>query len=210
MIRTIQAAIIVVGLVIGGFVFYPVWRAEQAAALEGDLLGAEMVFTDGAKRGFPMVQIGRGTTFVMTPDGVSDIFPFFKDSGVRIETGKMGPLLTTIIRDRNGNLVAEIRRNHWKVYAQYCADKNYTKDALEIQDSAGHVVLQSKILPMTIQIQGEWWDTQGGGVRMVELPDPRMGSQVLPMNRQNQHTEALIEPMFEYPSKDHWGEPVKK
>ena len=147
---------------------------------------------------------------MMTPDGVSDIFPFFKDSGVRIETGKMGPLLTTIIRDRNGNLVAEIRRNHWKVYAQYCADKNYTKDALEIQDSAGHVVLQAKILPMTIQIQGEWWDTQGGGVRMVELPDPRMGSQVLPMNRQNQHTEALIEPMFEYPSKDHWGEPVKK
>jgi len=209
-IRAIQAAAVLTAVVIGGFGLYPLWRAEQAAALEGDLPGAEMAFADGSKRGFPMVQIGEGTIFVMTPDGVSDIFPFFKDSGVRIEPGKMGPLLTTIIRDRNGNLVAEIRRNHWKVYPLFCADKNYTKDAIEIQDSAGHVVLQVKILPMTIRIQGEWWDTQGSGVRMMQLPDPKAGSQVVRMNRQNQHTDALIQPMFKYPSKAHWGELTKK
>jgi hypothetical protein len=151
-IRTIQAATVIVGVVVGGTVFYPLWKAEQAANVEGNLPGAGMVFADDAKRGFPMVQIGRGTTFVMTPDGVSDIFPFFKDSGVKVETGKIGPLLTTTIRDRNGNLVAEITRNHWRVYPQYCADKNYSKDALEVRDSAGHVVLQVKILPATVQI----------------------------------------------------------
>ncbi len=182
------------------------WREEKAAAQEGDLPGAGMAFTDDLKRGFPMVQIGNGTIFVMTPDGVSDIFPFFQDSGVRIEWGKRAPLLTTVVRDRNGNLVSEIKKNHWRVYPLFCADKNYTKDALEVQDSAGHVVLQVRILPGKIQIQGEWWDTQGSGVRMMQLPDPKAGSQVVRMNRQNQHNEALVQPMFEYPSKDHWGE----
>jgi hypothetical protein len=33
-----------------------------------------------------------------------------------------------------------------------------------------------------------------------------VGSVVVRMNRQNQHLEELIEPIFEYPSKDHWGE----
>jgi hypothetical protein len=189
---------------------YDQWREERAAAQEGDLPGAGMIFTDGLKRGFPMVQIGKGTIFVMTPDGVSDIFPFFKDSGVKIEWGKKGPLLTTVVRDRNGNLVAEVKKNHWKIYPLFSADKNYTKDALEVQDSAGHVVLQVRILSGTIQIQGEWWDTQGSGVRMMQLPDPKAGSQVVRMNRQNQHNDALLEPMFEYPSKDRWGEVVKE
>ena len=198
------------GVAIGGAIFYPLWNAEQASNVEGDLVGAEQVFDDDAKRGFPMVQIGRGTGFIMSPDGVSEIFPFFKDSGVKIETGKIGPLLTTTIRDRNGNLVAEVTRNHWRVYPQYSVDKNYSKDALEVQDSAGHVVLQVKILPMTIQIQGEWWNTQGAGIRMLENPDPSTGSTVMPMNYRNQHSEALIKPMFKYPSKYHWNEFAKR
>jgi hypothetical protein len=189
---------------------YDQWREEKAAAQEGDLPGAGMVLTDGVNRGFPMVQIGKGTSFIMTPNGVSDMFPFFRDSGVKIEWGKKGPLLTTVVRDRNGNLVAEVKKNHWKVYPLFCADKNYTKDALEVQDSAGHVVLQVRILPGKIRIQGEWWDTQGSGVRMLQLPDPKAGSQVVRMNRQNQHDDALIEPIFAYPSKDHWNELVDK
>ena len=191
-------------------IFWPTareeWRAEQAALPEGNLVGAGPVIEDGKQHGFPMVQIGEGTNFVMTPDGVSDIFPFFKDAGVKIEWGKTGPLLTTIVRDRNGNLVAEITRNHWKVCSLYCADKNYAKDAIEIKDSAGHVILQVRILPGTIRIQGEWWDTQGRGVRMVQQPDPKMGSMVIPMNRQNQFNDSLIKPIFEYSSKEHWGE----
>jgi hypothetical protein len=61
------------------------WREEQAALPEGNLVGAGPVLEDGKQHGFPMAQIGEGTIFVMTPDGVSDIFPFFKDAGVKIE-----------------------------------------------------------------------------------------------------------------------------
>jgi len=142
---------------------------------------------------------------------VADIFPFFQDSGVKIELGNKGEaLLTTPIRDRNGNLVAEITRNHWRIYPLYSSDKNYTDDALEVKDSAGHVVLQVKILPKTktIQLQGEWWNTQGSGIRLLRpaVVQPGTGSETVYMNRQNQHLEALIKSMFQYPSKEHWRE----
>lgn len=148
--------------------------------------------------------------FFMTPDGTPDIMPFFKDSGVRIEWGYKGwPLLTSPVRDRNGNLLAEITRNHWRVYPQYCADKNYSKEALEIKDSAGHVVLQVKIHSDRIELQGEWWNTQGNGIRLV-APQPGAppsdGAEIAYLGRQQQHLESLIHPMFEYPGKDHWQE----
>jgi hypothetical protein len=184
------------------------WREEKAAALEGDLIGAGPVVDDGKPHGFPMLQTGE-TTFIMTPDGVRDIFPFFPDSGVRIEWGARGwPLLTTTVRDHNENLVAEVIRNHWRVYPAYSAERNYTNDTLEVQDEAGHVVLQVRILRDRILLLGEWWDVQGNGVRIMKpaVVTPSDGSRVVRMNPQNQHLDELIQPIFEYPSKDHWGE----
>jgi hypothetical protein len=91
--------------------------------------------------------------------------------------------------------------------SQYSIDKNFTDKALEIKDSAGHVVLQTElVLPNTIRLQGEWWNTEGQGVRMIKSPDPKYGGFVMRMNRENQHGDTLIEPMFEYPSKNHLGE----
>lgn len=194
------------------FVFWPLaksqWREEQAAMLEGDLIGAGPILDDGKLHGFPMMQIGE-TVFMMTPNGVRDIFPFFPDAGVRNEWGVKGwPLITTTVRDHNGNLVAEVVRNHWRVYPAYSADKNYTRDTLEILDAAGHVVLQVKILRDRILLLGEWWDVQGNGIRFMKptLVSPNNGSHVIRMNRLTQHLDELVQPIFEYPSKDHWGE----
>lgn len=182
------------------------WREEMAAVLVGDLTGAGAAISDDKPHGFPMLQVGE-TTWVMTPNGVADIFPFFPDSGVRIEWGLRGPLFSTHVRDRNGNLVAEVTRNHWRVYPLYSAEKNYTEDALEVEDSAGHVVLQVRISPDRIRLQGEWWDTQGNGIRLVGVRPPAPGgSLVVRLNRQNQSTESLVQPIFQYPSRDHWGE----
>lgn len=202
----------VFSLVFAGSLFptvgYSQWREEKAAALEGDLTGAGPAVEDGKPHGFPMLQIG-GTTFVMTPNGVRDIFPFFPDSGVRIEWGTKGwPLFTTTVRDHNGNLVAQVIRNHWRVYPSFSAEKNYTKDTLEVQDTAGHIVLQVQILPGEILLLGEWWDTQGNGIRLMKpsVATPNDAAHVIRMNRQTQHLDELIQPIFEYPSKDHWGE----
>jgi hypothetical protein len=187
-------------------VAYPQWKEEMADKTEGDLIGAGLTLNDSQQHGFPTLQIGQ-TVFVMTPNGVADIFPFFPDAGVRIEWGKKSPLFTTHVRDRNGNLVVEVIQNHWRVYPMYAAEKNYKRDALEVQDSAGHLVLQTRILPDRIALQGEWWDTQGRGIRLRNAPEnSTQGSEVDYLGRQNQHIESLIKPMFLYPSKEHWRE----
>lgn len=178
------------------------WKAEQAALLEGDLIGAGQILDDGKTHGFPNVQIGQ-TTLIMTPNGTPVVSPFFPDAGVRSEWGKISPLFSTTIRDVDGHLIATVARNHWQVYPPYFGDKNYTKTALEIKNSAGHVVLRVRILLNAIDLQGEWWDTEGKGIRMVGSLN---GSLVMPLGVRNQHDEALIQPMFEYPSKYHWGE----
>jgi hypothetical protein len=110
-------------------------------------------------------------------------------------------------------LVAEIKQNRWHVYPSYSVDKNYTKDTLEVLDNSGHVALQVRVLPDRILVQGEWWDIEGSGVRLLkpkvgqpEVGQTKTGSLVIRMGRQMQHLEELIRPMFEYPSKDHWGE----
>jgi hypothetical protein len=206
----IVATFVLVCIFVGSFwpTAYAQWREEQAAALEGDLIGAGAAINDGKPHGFPLLQMGE-SVIVMTPVGVADIMPFFPDAGIRIEWGlKSLPLLTTTVRDYNGNLVAEVVRNHWRVYPTYCADKNYTEDALEVKDTAGHVVLQVRILKDRVLLLGEWWDNQGNGVRLMRplVTTPTKGSGIVRMNRQNQFLNELVQPIFKYPSKDHWGE----
>jgi hypothetical protein len=116
-------------------------------------------------------------------------------------------LLSTTIRDAEGHTVASIDKNHWKVFAPFCADKNYTNDGmtLEILDSSLHVVFQLKFASDAVQIQGEWWDNQGNGKRI--LKDARgPGSVVEFLGPRQKKNEDLIKPMFVYPSSEHWQE----
>ena len=131
---------------------------------------------------------------------------WLQDAGLKVEFGREGLLVTTPIRDEYGNLIVDVVRNHWTVYSEHCLDKNSTREALEVLDRGGHVVLQinliSDIFP-TIQIQGEWWDDQHTGRRLVKAND-RKGGYVIGLTPSNQHNDQLIEPIFEYPSKYHW------
>jgi hypothetical protein len=142
------------------------WRGKMAAALEGDLRGAGEIFTDGKVRGVPGIEMGDGGSFLwmLPPKPGQPVQPYFvpfPDAEFRTEYGKAGPLVSTTIRDGDGHIVAVMDSNHWNVYLPYCSDKNYTDDALEILDASFHVVLQIKIYPNVVQVQGEWWDNQG-------------------------------------------------
>jgi hypothetical protein len=186
-------------------------REEMAAALEGDLRGATEVFDDGKLRITPMVQIGTTETILMLIPS-NQLEPYFKpfpDAEFRVEFGRRGPVVSTTVRDSGGHIIATINKNHWRVYPPFCQEKNYTEDALEILDSSLHVVLQVKLLLDRVQVQGEWWDNQGHGIRISKSPDPKRG-QVAPLGPQIKRNEALIQHMFKYPSKYHWQEFVEK
>jgi len=97
-------------------------------------------------------------------------------------------------RDRSGNLVANVKDNHWDVSdsKQSCWDKNYTNDALEVKDGRGRVVLQVRLLADGVRLQAEWHDENGK--LLLQFTD-------------NRYTDYDgIAPLFKYPSSDHWGE----
>jgi len=179
----------------------------MAAALEGDLRGAGKVFDDGKLRITPMVQIGTTESILMLipSNQLEPYFTPFPDVDFRVEYGMLGPVVSTTVRDRHGHIVATINKNHWRVYPPFCQEKNYTEDALEVLDNSLHVVLQVKLLLDRVQVQGEWWDNQGHGLRISKSPDSKRG-QVAHLGPLIKGKEALIQPMFQYPSKHHWQE----
>lgn len=187
------------------------YAEDNANALDGDLHGAGEVFADGKSRGVPAVEIGDSESilYIAPPKPGEPVQPYFvpfPDAEFKTEYGKSGPLVSTTVRDGDGHIVATIENNHWNVYLPYCSDKNYTDDALEILDASLHVVLQIKIYPNTVQVQGEWWDNQGKGLRIVKSPlKSKPGGVVLPLSQRDRKNEVLIKPMFRYPSKYHWG-----
>jgi hypothetical protein len=190
---------------------YEKWREEMATATEGDLIGSGGdLLVNGM---IPPLQIGNSyPILIMTPKaGAEPYVKPFPDAEFLVEAGVYSPLISTTVKDRFGNLMVEITRNHWRVYPQFCPDKNYTKYAFECKDTAGHVLLQVQILPGVpsfplphVQVQGEWWSTEERGVRIV-VDNSGQGS-AIPIILQDQKLDHLIKPLFKYPGKDHWQE----
>lgn len=188
------------------YFMWPVYCSQHAALMEGELKGADAGIAPNSP--YPWVQVGTSKSiFIMTPDGIGKpYFAPFSDAKFWVEMGNQGPLVSTTVRNRFGEVVVEVSRNHWVVYPSYSLDKNSTSTALEVKDSGGHVVLQLKLtwehrFPV-IQVQGEWWNDEQKGIRI--LTSNGVNGEVIPLVLKNQHNDELIGEIFEYPSKYHW------
>lgn len=205
---------------------YPIYRQyikQEAATLEGDITAGEKA---GSNRNLELGDSGAILSFNPYASGVmlhvyDDKFrnetgkeapqiKFLYDAGLRIEMGDNGPEISTPIRDRSGQIIAEISKNHWKVAPfPQCWDKNHTKNSLEVLDSSGHVVMQVKLLPDRVQLQGEWHDQFGHGVQMLKCKTESGGGgcwALWPTPEREQAVREFIKPIFKYPSSEHLGE----
>lgn len=96
-------------------------------------------------------------------------------------------VLTTQIRDSNGDLIGKIDDNHWYIYSpQFIVDRNFTDNSLEILDLKGNPTFQVQIEGNTVHIAGYYYKQEGG------LPD-FIGP-------------WINNPLFVYPSVYHRGE----
>ncbi len=177
---------------------YSAWRAEKAAETSGVLIAVGDGRDHSGER--PEVQLGQGaSTFVLDllQNQAMNLFGLPQDT-VRVKKAGGEVLLSTTVRDGAGNLVVEIVDNHWTVSPSKtnCWDKNYTQDSLEVKDGRGRVVLQVRLLPNRIQIQGEWPNLNAPGKPNVIYEDGQFSER------------DGITPRFKYPSELYWGERV--
>jgi hypothetical protein len=115
--------------------------------------------------------------------------------------------VSTTIRDSSGEIEAQLERNEWKVSPFPTTwDRNYNDDSLEVIDTQHHpprVVLQVRVLPDRIRLQGEWWD-KNRGIRIVK--NPQGGGLIMHLWAEHDPDEPHIEPIFKYPSDQHLRE----
>jgi hypothetical protein len=144
------------------------------------------------------------------PEG-SPLFAIFNKYDITMEMidGKLK--VSTKVGNDKGDLLAEIIRNEWKVAPPPSTfDRNYSDDALEVRAANGRIVLQVRVLPDRVQLQGEWWDSPTVGLRLVKSNDPaHPGALIMRFGPGVPPGPPDIVPMFMYPSDLHLGEIAK-
>jgi hypothetical protein len=205
--RAYQGLTVFLVLAVASFPIYRQYRREMAGETTGYIAARhpQALLT-------PVIEFGdSGVKYQWRPS--DEPLRLLRDAGLSLQIGDDGIEISTVIRDRNDHLVVQIDRNRWAVQGSVSADKNYTDDALEVKDEGGHVVFQARILSDRIQLRGEWHDAFGGGVQIGECQESGriVGCvKLFGPNYPEKPNRILINPMFRYPSKDHWGELVKQ
>lgn len=209
--RTIQGLILVAGMGLEFIVLYPLWREEKAMATTGELEVDNSEDFDS----LPIISFGpEGDGVSWSWSGPKDE-PLMNIWGDRVIIRKVDGkiMLTTHVRDQDGKIVVDIDDNKWRVSPQsgISWDKNYSENALEVMDGRGQIVFQVVLVPNVVRIQGEWWTEDKRGARILR-PYPfdreKVGPVFVTLSPQSHPQEPHIEPIFRYPSREHWGEYV--
>ncbi len=215
-LRSLPIPIIVgLGAIIGGILFLLAYHFKpEVIPQHFGLLtpNRKMIFSAGANKTptetwIRALQIGDSETILVQIAGSKE--PLLKlPNGCFFELEIVDGQLkvSTIVRDKQGNVVAEIIRNEWKA-SKAAWDRNYSDDAFEIRDAAGHVVLQVRLYQDRVQLLGEWWGTDGTGARIIKAKN-ESGKMVgaFEMLTPSYNPPNPIEPLFEYPSETHLGQ----
>ena len=165
-VASIALSLLVIGLA--------VWaRPEVVPQYFGELIPQRTRFFSSAQLLRQMEFGSSGAILSASGPQGAPLINFFNRDALIVELIRNRVKVSTRIRDRKGEVVAEIIRNAWKVSPPPKTwDRNYNKHALEVVDAHGNVVLQIVVLADRIQVQGEWWGNERNGVRFVVSNDP--------------------------------------
>lgn len=199
----------------------------------GKLRGGTVTLLSTRQKVYPKLKLGNSDTFFhwRGPEG-QPLFTFLDDTAlaIRLENGELK--VSTKIRNKNGQLVAEIIGNEWKLKKEKLWDRNYNRSALEVKDEQGDVVLQVLMKEDYIQFAAKMYSSDGygfaigskefteedmrrhtrgeskilatqDGPREVKVGDITAALEKSPPGYP---LELFIEPIFKYPSDLHLGE----
>ena len=210
-------------------------QRQQIAKYSGVLKGPALTLLSPSQNIYPKLKLGNSNAFLFWqgPQG-QPIFRMFKDNElvIWIEDGRLK--VSTQIRDCHGELIAEIIGNDWKLRKDNLWDRNYDKNALEVRDAKGDVILQIVLQEDYIQFAAKMYSRNGDGfgigtetftqedirrheeksLKIVAASDgPKevtVGdvTGVMEVRPPGQSLMLMIEPIFRYPSDLHLGERI--
>ena len=193
-------------------VLFALWLEPQKVGASAGVVSSERELFSSSHPVKVRFEIGQsGDIAEITGPTPAFNFLFSKNSVLRIEVldGKL--LVSTQMRDSHGNLIAEVIQNEWRV-SPAAWDKNYNDNAFEVRNAEGKIVLQVRVLPDRIQLQGDWPTGNGHFVRLVDSGKHNVpvGSRGLILQYDGKDDPHLpqIKPLFQYPSDLHLGELV--
>ena len=180
---------------------------------------------------YPKMKLGNSDTFFnwQGPQG-EPILQFFGDTDILIwiENGQLK--VSTVIRGSDGQLIAEIAGNEWKLKEAELWDRNYNENSLEVKNGAGDVVLQVVLNEDYVQLAAKIYSSTGEGLvigssELTEEDVARHNSGevfligpegaefevgdtygVIEIRPPGEALELHIQAMFKYPSELHIGE----
>lgn len=138
---------------------------------------------------FPIVELGKSRlVWKGEPDK-----PIFDLAGeplfLRLADGEA--LLSVVIRDEHGAVLATISDNEWFVAPSKALDRNFNENSLEVVDFKGDIVFQVQLDGAHARLAGRFYSKEGGPVFIepwLHAVQGRRGS------------------LFKYPSSEHYGE----
>lgn len=165
----------------------------------------------------PQMEFGdSGAILMYAGPGGQPLLQIFNDCHVTVEirqnriTRRRRLLVSTLVRDSQGALIAELTRNQWQVNPGASFDRNYRPDALEVKDSSGDVILQARLVGDRVQFQAKFRDANGQGIAIGKGQDANgvVGGVIEITGHAHPHLTTLITPIFRYPSSRHFGKLV--
>jgi hypothetical protein len=141
--------------------------------------------------------------------------PFLRDTDFLVESVDGEIKVSIKILNRQGNVVAEIVRNEWKVaQAPTAWDRNYNRDSLEVKDNTGQIVLQVRVSGDCVKLQAKPFRRNGERAYIMQsngIRRPKDYALLMfkkPTESDDCDPNLIIQPIFRYPSELHLGELV--
>jgi hypothetical protein len=190
-------------------------RADLRSSLMAAYSG--VLETSSTKGAMPKLEMGdSGSILVFAGPQGQALMRFFNDCHVTIEirqnriTRRGRLLLSTLVRNAQGGLIAEIIRNEWQVNPAASFDRNYRHDALEVKDASGDVILQARLMGDRVQLQAKFRDVHGQGVAIGKGQEANgvVGGIIEITGHAHPQLLMHIKPIFRYPSSRYFGKLV--
>lgn len=217
--KCLRYIMIVIAVILAAFEFVERINQTKQESIEkysGVLKSESFLLVSSDPSTFPKLEIGDSGAFIskLGDKNIKFISKLLEENNFKIEYENRQIKVSMTIRERGGKVVAEIVKNEWKLNRKELWDRNYSKNALEIKDPYGDIVLQVKLVKNRVQLQGKFYGRIGkyfglpncDGVEIWKDKSNKKYPGCITIKVVGLASELKIDPIFKYPSDHHLGE----